>query len=183
MYPSLLSTYYTPGSAGVARHISEAIIGLLISPSRGLFVFSPVLLFAPYGIGLSLRPGRFEALEGFLLVILIGHLLGVALSNPMWCWGHSFGPRFMTDVTSFLAYFLVPALEDSSNWKGVKAVFLWTALALTLAFSVFVHFTGVVYAHAWAWNTLPTDVDKSLTRLWDWNDSQALRALRMWLAR
>ena len=182
MYHSLLSPYYTPGSLGIPRRISEAIVGLLISPSRGLFVFSPVLLFALYGIALSLRSGRFEALDGCLLFILIGHLLGVALSNPMWWGGHSFGPRFMTDVTPFLAYFLIPALEDSSNWTGAKAAFLWTALVLTLAFSILVHYTGVVSPHAWAWNILPTNIDQSEARLWDWNDSQALRALKIWLA-
>ncbi len=182
MYHSLLSQYYTPGSAGITREVPRAILGMLVSPSRGLFVFSPVLLFALYGIVLKLKLRRFEALDGCILIIPIGHLFGVALSNPMWWGGWSFGPRLMSDVTPFLAYFIILVLEDSWNWKRAKAGFMWTALALTLAFSSFVHFAGATSPHGWSWNYLPTNVDRDTARLWDWNDSQALRALKIWLA-
>ena len=181
MYHSLLSPYYVPGSLGIPRHISQAVVGMLISPSRGLFVFSPVLFFTLYGMALSFRPGRYKSLDGFVLLIPIGHLVATALSNPMWWGGHSFGPRMMVDIIPFLAYFIIPVLEDSANWTGVKAVSLWTALAITLTFSILVHFTGAFSPDAWAWNVLPIDIDQSEARLWDWNDSQALRGLKMWL--
>jgi hypothetical protein len=181
MYHSLLSRYYTPGSLGIPRHVSEAILGMLISPSRGLFVFSPILLFSLYGIVLKLRPGHFELLDVFVLLIPIGHVLATALSNPMWWAGHSFGPRLMTDVIPFFAYFLIPVLEDSSNWKGFKAVYMWGALALALLFSSFVHFTGAFSPQAWSWNSQPTNIDQDTARLWDWCDSQAFRAVKIWL--
>ncbi len=180
-YHSLLSGYYTPGSLGIPRHVYEAMIGQLISPSRGLFVFSPILLFSLYGVVLKLRPGRFELLDVFVLLIPICHVLAIALSNPMWWAGHSFGPRFMTDVIPFFAYFLIPVLENSLNWKGFKALYMWGAIALTLVFSSFVHFTGSFSPEAWYWNAKPTNVDQNTARLWDWGDSQAFRALRVWL--
>jgi hypothetical protein len=181
MYHRLLSPYYEPGSLGIPRHIPQAVVGLLISPSRGLFVFSPVLLFSLYGMALSLRPERYKTLDGFILLIPIGHLAATALSNPMWWGGHSFGPRMMVDIIPFLAYFLIPVLDQSSNWKGSKAVFMWTLMGLSLAFSIFVHFTGAASPLAWSWNIYPTNIDQDSARLWDWNDSQALRTLFIWL--
>ncbi len=183
MYHALLSPYYTLGSLGIPRHISQAVVGMLISPSRGLFVFSPVLLFSVYGMAISLRRGQYRTLDGLVLLIPIGHLVATALTNPMWWGGHSFGPRIMVDIIPFLAYFLIPVLEQSSNWNCTKAVLMWTLLGLSLAFSIFVHFTGAATSLAWSWNIFPTNIDQDTARLWDWGDSQAFRALYIWLGR
>jgi hypothetical protein len=54
----VLPPYYLPGTAvtvGDNSTFGEALLGNLISPARGLFVFSPVLIFAIGGFWLAMR--------------------------------------------------------------------------------------------------------------------------------
>jgi hypothetical protein len=183
MYGFPLSPYYTPGTLGIPRHQGEAIAGLLFSPSRGLFFFSPILLFSLYGIALKLNRQCFKTLDFCVLLILASHVAAVAFSNPIWWAGHAFGPRFMTDMTPFLAYFLIPMFQDSHTWTTFKTTVLWSIFTTALVFSCIVHYSGAVSYDAWAWNVKPTNIDRDLDRLWDWDDSQALRALRIWFRR
>jgi hypothetical protein len=181
LYGFPLSPYYTPGTLGIPRHQGEALAGLLFSPSRGIFVFSPVLLFSMYGIALKLANKSFSALDFSIVLIFVGHLAAVAFSNPMWWGGHSFGPRFMTEMAPFLVYFLIPLFQYSQSWSASKATILWGLFTATLVLSCFIHYSGAASSDAWAWNVKPTNIDQNLERLWDWKDSQALRSLGVWL--
>ena len=49
VYKSLLPPYYFEGAFSARTMFTEGLLGNLFSPSRGLFIFSPVLLFALSG--------------------------------------------------------------------------------------------------------------------------------------
>ena len=55
VYHYFLSPYYLPQRIGQTPHFWEALAGNLISPSRGLFIFSPILLFSIYGVILKIK--------------------------------------------------------------------------------------------------------------------------------
>lgn len=154
--------------------LGEGLLGLLVSPSRGLFVYSPVLVVAFAGLVLSLRRHRghfFHYLAGGLLATLL--VLG---KYSVWWGGHSFGPRYLTDLLPLLALGLVPAWEPLRRARPLRAVFLGLFVV-----SVLVQVIGVLYYPSPRdvdWNTSPRDVNLAPERLWDWTDSQLWRLLR-----
>jgi len=92
VYGSLLQPYYMPGRIGSTPSFSEALIGNLISPARGIFIFMPVLIFSLYGIYLKIKDDRFLPLDFALVIIIFLHWITISL-NPSWWGGNSYGPR------------------------------------------------------------------------------------------
>jgi hypothetical protein len=82
--------------------------GLLISPSRGLLVFSPFLLFLPVGLILRLKEPGTRGLAVALSFAVAAQLLLYSLTD--WRAGGSWGPRFLTDLLPVLVWMLAPAL-------------------------------------------------------------------------
>jgi hypothetical protein len=140
--------------------LSEGLPGVLVSPSRGLFVYSPVLLFSLAGIALVWRrgPALWRALSlGVPLVI-------VAIAKWLTWWGgHSWGPRLLADITPILCFFLYPVTHLLDRRRLVKGVFV----VLTL-WSIAAHALGA-WLYDRRWDTWATE--QTLTRLWPWTES------------
>lgn len=107
VYHWFLSPYYRLWSLlHLNLNLLETSAGTLISPSRGLFIFSPILAFSLYGI---IRKGirrELETLDLFLLAILILHWI-IMSSAEGWWGGHCFGPRYFSDMIPYFMYFLM----------------------------------------------------------------------------
>jgi hypothetical protein len=144
------------------------------SPSRGLFVFTPVFLFAMAGMVIACKKRWCGALSPYLIAIAILHTLVIAVIWP----GHCYGPRYFADLTHLLMFFLLPAIL----WWQASAAPLRRALAagfLMLAgWGVFVHGHGATSIAANQWSALPVNVDEARERVWNWRDPQFLRGLR-----
>jgi hypothetical protein len=71
---------------GTPAAVGEALLGTLISPNRGLFVFTPVFIFALYGGQLAAARGGWilRNLEPYLLGILAAHWITTSLFED---WG------------------------------------------------------------------------------------------------
>jgi hypothetical protein len=114
-----------------AGNLADGVPGLLVSPGRGLFVYSPVLLFALLGLVRAWRTPlylwTFLAAATYVLF---------AANSPQWHGGESFGPRRITDALPLLAVLLVPAVD--AIWR-TRWMWLYAAL---LAWSVFVQLLG-----------------------------------------
>ena len=80
----------------------------MVSPTRGLLVFSPFLLFL--ALAWQHRPqGRDE--RALTLAMAIGVVVQLLLySKADWRNGLSWGPRYMTDCLPFLMWMLVPVV-------------------------------------------------------------------------
>lgn len=85
----------------------SGLAGLLVSPARGLLVFSPFLAFVVVGLLQRLRSPDTRALAIVLTLAVIGQLLLYAQGD--WRAGTSWGPRWLTDILPVLIWMLAPA--------------------------------------------------------------------------
>ena len=86
---------------------SEGLAGLLLSPGRGLLVFSPFLIFVPVGLFQRLRAPGSRGLAVALGCAVVAQLLLYSLTD--WRAGVGWGPRFLTDLLPILVWMLAPA--------------------------------------------------------------------------
>jgi hypothetical protein len=176
LYHSVLPPYFSPHKVGASVHLLEGLAGNLISPSRGLFVFCPVLVFSVWGMVLSLKGRRGHLLELFLIGVVVSHWLVIS-SFPDWHGGHSFGPRYLTDMMPYLIYFLIPVLVWFSETRSARRSWLLSLFMLFAVVSLLINLSGAVNKATYLWNSVPTDVDTAPRRLWDWTDLQFLRGI------
>ncbi len=176
VYREVLAPYYSAQRVGAAVHFAEALAGNLVSPGRGLFVFCPVLAFSVYGIVRSLRSRGDHLLDVLLVGTIILHWLVIS-SFPHWYGGFCFGPRFFSDVMPYLIYFLIPVLAWLSETRGPLRGWLVSCFVLLAVVSLFIHLSGAVNKASHRWNLVPTSIDRSQERLWDWTDLQFLRGI------
>jgi hypothetical protein len=167
--------YFHPSRIGIGQgSMLEALAGDLVSPARGLFVFSPVLLVAVYGMVTGLRNRLRRDLNRALVAIIVLHWFVIA-SFPHWWGGHSYGPRLFTDMMPYFAYFFAVAMTGLQRFRAWPRRAAWVATALLAAMSFWIHCRGAnSYPVHW-WNSQPTNVDLHPERLWQWSDLQFLR--------
>jgi hypothetical protein len=142
--------------------------GLLISPNRGLLVFSPIVLIALAGLPLTLKRGaRSPALWCALAALCQFVVYG---SYSVWWAGHTYGPRYMLDVLPLLVPTTAILLARSRLSRLTKA-----ATGVALVWSIGVAGLGAFCYPNERWNIEPVDVDRNHSRLWDWSDMQIVR--------
>jgi hypothetical protein len=141
--------------------------GLLLSPGRGLFVYSPVLLFALPGLAACLRrsappPARAISAAGLSILALYGFV-------ATWWAGVVYGPRYPTDLLPFFALWLArtPLPRRGRALAGA-------AFAVALTWSVGVQALGAA-RYPCGWNTSPVHINRAPERAWDWGDTQIAR--------
>jgi hypothetical protein len=174
-FHALLGGYATNARAYdfAPGHALAALAALLVSPSRGLFIFSPVLVFAIAG-AVRLRRVRDPNAS---LVALLGCACAVLVVQyaffRYWWAGFAYGPRFLTDIAAVGALLVAYALPAKPR------SFAAAAFALTLAFSIAVQFAGIASGPAGSdWNAVPVSIDREPERVWPVADNQIARNLR-----
>ena len=85
----------------------SGVPGLLVSPTRGLLVFSPFLVFVPVGLIQRLRAPGSKGLAVALGFAVVAQVL--LYSQADWRAGVSWGPRWLTDLLPILVWMLAPA--------------------------------------------------------------------------
>jgi hypothetical protein len=187
LYGTAIVPVYLPGRGPVVSGFSptlwEGLTGTMISPARGMLVFSPFLVFAL--LGLWLRRRRLGGLD----LLAVGSILALwfgAANTLTWEAGASFGSRYLTDTLPFWTFLIAPVFG-----VVVRPLRMWTpaiagaaaVLVLTAAWSGLVHGRGAISWATQLWNSRPTVAyvgDRS--RLWDWSDLQFFRGGHVMLA-
>lgn len=160
--------------------IFHAFAAYLVSPNRGLFFFSPVILFALPGIWLvwknipAVKPSIRAALLLFAACVPVNIL--VYCSFPAWWGGESFGYRYLVDALPVLTVFLAFAIENlwthrSSFQPALKVVF-----TIFVAWSVLVQACGAFYYY-YDWDMKSSEhasVNDDPARVWNISDLQIL---------
>ena len=149
------------------------LVGLLVSPSRGIFVYEPYLLAAVAALALAWsRPGEVARRLRWLSLSALATLVLYA-SYAEWWGGRVFGPRFLDD--------LAPVLFAALAWgvgEGLLRSPFWRALFGIGAVWSLVIFQAAAFVYDQHWDTAPLNVNLFPARLWDWSDPQWLAVLR-----
>jgi hypothetical protein len=169
-----LEDYYVSNAFSQRTVFVEGLLGVLFSPSRGLFVFSPVLLLAASGFMFAIRDAGNRPLYLAYGAIVLGITLIAGAAN-MWWGGHAYGPRLMTDVLPLLVFFVAFNLRPPLAVPLRGRVSLVAAVAVLAIVGTVIHARGVFRQETWLWNAVPENVDENPARLWDWSDPQFAR--------
>jgi hypothetical protein len=165
-----LPDYYLPQRLAGSDY-GAALFGNLLSPSRGLLVFSPFLLL-PLIFFRDAAAGLARERPLVLLAVLwpLGHLLLVSRLRHWWG-GYSYGPRFMTDVLPGLYVLVAVTLASAHERKSRAATHVFAVLA---AWSILVHTVQGLYNPAVKrWNAEPS-IDLHPELVFDWRYPQFL---------
>jgi hypothetical protein len=157
--------FQTPLLAGAA--------GLLVSPGRGLLVYSPVCAFA-----VTCLRGTSGSERSLLLSLLVGlaAMWAVAFTWFDWWGGYCYAYRPLVDSMPVLALLLAVTLRSlpmRSAWGGL--------FALSLAWSTALHAIGAAAYEPIGWNEKDgqsIDHGEHRWRLWSWSDAPFLHYAR-----
>ena len=121
------------------------VFGVLASPSFGLFVFMPVAAVGLWGL-LGKTPGRpvWLAMLGLVVIAAVGYG-----SFRDWFGGVSWGPRYLTSVTPFLALGVGAVLQARSTNPAMRL-----SIAGLAAWSVGLSVLGVLFDYQTGWRNL-----------------------------
>jgi hypothetical protein len=174
-----LPPYFLLKPPGDALFWREQLAANLFSPSRGLLIYVPAVLFVSYLAGRYRRVLPCRALAGGAAACIVVHWLLISLHWP----GYAYGPRYWTDMTPWFFLLVVVSVaawraHEGRVWLGrrVPAV----AGGLLLAAGVFVNGRGALATETWDWNYQVGVGGISAPRpyLWDWQQTQFLAGLR-----
>jgi hypothetical protein len=167
-------TYFRPGSRGRPEDVAQALAGNLISPSRGLLVFSPVLIFAVVGVISMVRQRKLTGVDVVAGATIVGHWVTISLFDRVWWGGHSYGPRLTADTLPCYCLLMTPVIAAvlAKTAHRYTTIVLRASFAVLLGFSVLVHLRGAVDSRPLAWNIDPDVYIEN--RVWDWTRPQFL---------
>lgn len=158
------SAHITSAANVGSGHLLNGISGLLVSPGRGILLYSPVLLFAIAGAVI----GRRQTLYWCCAIAFAAYVVVVA-NVDQWWGGESFGARKLADALPLAAVLLVPAVDAI-----VRRKWLWVYVGL-LAWSVFVE---ALAAAAWPDSWFGTHELTDNATWWHPFDNETVAALR-----
>lgn len=147
----------------------EGLTGLLLSPGRGLLIYTPLAVLA-----LPVVPAVWKQAAGrAALCFSAGHLAVLSLW-PVWWGGYCWGPRMLTELLPALAVLCALGWPQVSRFRG--------AFAATALYGVLIQSLGVYCYPKGRWDHLPLPVDTHPGRLWDFRDNPVVRTARGGLA-
>src|SRR5436305_9158530 len=179
---NLAGGYGLMGKASVFQHdLLSGLGGLLFSPTRGLFVFSPFLLFLvlawrhlPHDR--SQRSQRGE--RGLTLAMSAGVVLQLLLyAKADWRAGISWAPRYMTDLLPLLLWMLVPVVAALRGFGRVCFLLAVGAAVAIEAIGAF-WYTGATDSAIFAVASGP----HQMRAAWDWRNAPFVASLQHGLA-
>ncbi len=170
-YGSWLPPYYLASRLGSDR-FWEALVGHMVSPSRGLLVGSPFLILALGGLVLWPRRLLGDRLVRLALGWIVLHWLTISNFHNWWG-GWSFGARLFTEALPAFLLLTVRVVPVARArlwpvvWRSVCVLFLAGA-----AFGAFVHsHQGLYNTYAILWNE---GIDRDPSRVFNWHHPQFL---------
>lgn len=153
--------------------------GLIIAPSRGVFIYSPALLLLPWGIARLLRfakpaedspedsQGRlWRASRGLVIAWLLAAVVTLVFYAHWWDWSGEwcYGPRLLCETMPVLC--LVVGLGFEKLRPALGRRIAWGLISLSIA----IHFIGIFGnkgAAAWHERHTREDQGRSLFELHD----------------
>ncbi len=170
-YGALLPPYYQPSRLG-SDHVWQALVGHLVSPSRGVLIGSPFLWLTLGGVALWARRLVAEHLVRLALAWIVLHWISISLFHHWWG-GWSFGSRLFTEALPAFLLLTVAVTREASTRLAPSLRHVAAGLFLAAAaFAAFVHsHQGLYNVYAILWNE---GIDRDARRVFDWRHPQFL---------
>ena len=172
-YGALLPPYFAP--MRVNPFDPSHILGVLVSPSRGLLWFMPsalLLFFTPFFVLRDRRLLVASAIGVAAVTLVILSISGFAT----WWGGFSYGPRLFQVALPALGFLALIMAQAAGNLRRPAQAALLSLFGVVACWEAFVHIGGVSSGRGMQWNVSPASVDDAPERLWDWSDPQFLAA-------
>lgn len=132
----------------------QGALGLMLSPSRGLLVFSPFVIFAFWGAARVLRESVWQAWRPLVWAVLA--VWCVEFNHFDWWGGWSYGYRHIVDSLPLVCLLLAPVLDEvldaPSRRRWFQGFVVWSAAVQLL---------GVATYCIGGWNGRPLTVTAS----------------------
>ena len=130
-FGSPLTTGYLPEER-FSTPFFEGVYGLVLSPGKGFFWYSPILFAALIAWPAFFRQHRAEASLAAAVVVI-----NVAFYASWYLWwaGHGWGPRFLVTILPFAVLSLALALEAATRHRAI-AIGLGALVAISLAVQI-----------------------------------------------
>jgi hypothetical protein len=162
--------------------------GLTVSPSRGILIFSPIVLVAVAGAVRAWKAlpigdpkssltefGRADAIRLLRYVSLAALAILLTYSKFIaWWGGHGYGPRYLTDAMPFVGVLFAagfaPLMGSLRRWRPG-----YTAAMVLLSYSIFIQAVGAFcWPSPWTINNDPP----YRYRLWDWRNNEIVTCIQ-----
>jgi hypothetical protein len=140
----------------------DGLAGMLVSPGRGLLIYSPIFVVACVGMVMVWKESGHLLLKYLSVTPFLSLIVTAKWGN--WWGGHSYGPRLLADITPILCLYLYRPFERSEGRRVLKFVLFGLC-----GLSVSAHVLGAFGDGSW--NYTPLNVDHARERLWSWIDS------------
>jgi hypothetical protein len=144
----------------------ESFFGIWLSPSKGILVYSPVIIFSLIAIYNGFKKEEYLRISFWVILL---HTL-VLSKWKHWYGGFGFGYRMISDILPFLVLPLLYLLQN--HYLKIKN---WFYLLLIL--SIAIQFSGLVFFDA-IWHNAYDNGFKDTTWLWSIENSEAFFNLR-----
>ncbi len=172
-FGKLIPDYYLDSRIS-SSSIATALPAILISPSRGLFVFIPTLIFVFYLLIRYWTTVPYARLAILSLSIVTIQTVLVSLW-PVWWGGVSYGPRLLADAIPWLALLAILGCAARLRTSKFSRSEVLAAVSL-LALSIAINGRGALSWPSAYWNVVVA-IDTHPQRAWDWSYPQFMAGL------
>ena len=149
----------------------ESLIGIWVSPSKGLLIYSPIFIFTLIGIWKGYKKDNLVSISFWIILL---HTL-VLSKWKHWYGGYGFGYRMISDVIPF---FIIPIWYLLENYYDkVK-----NGIIATFTISLIIQLSGLVFFDS-IWHNAYDTGFKNTSWLWSVKDSEAAFNVRRVLVR
>lgn len=155
----------------------EGFLGLWLSPSKGILVYSPVFVFIFVSLYLLYRTKALEKKKDMISYALLCLIYTLIMGKwKHWYGGWSFGYRMASDILPFLTLLLVPFLNSSLfSKKSLRVIFF-----LLFFTSIAIQLMGIAFFDGYWHGTYDLGF-KNTSWLWSINNSEVMFNLRRFI--
>ncbi len=170
VFGQLLPDYYQQGADLSLANLYAGLPANLISPSRGLLIFVPMLVSLVVLVVAEWRELEHRRLVWMALFIIAMRLVPASAYRKWWG-GGSYGPRLMMPVIPWA--FLLAVLASRAWLAGPRRRLMVAFGLVTVALSVGINFRGAFSQSTADWNG-KFQIDKNPAVVWDIRHPQFL---------
>jgi hypothetical protein len=157
-------------ASGYTNPLLKGFADTLLSPSRGLWIYSPFTLAGFAAIIPLVR--RQQAILPRYLLLWIALMCVILAKNTIWWGGATFGPRYFAEVCIALT------VLAGISWQWLQNSRLWHGLIVAGGIAAIVfNGIGALFAPC-GWEVEPTLTDVDPSRFWNWRDTEIQRCAK-----